>query len=136
MSLIPREIPYEQPVPRPELPKKPKPERRPGPPEGEGVLSPVPKGFFKDYFPGNPELAAQDFYEVPLEQLENYDPEKVPWAKEIIRNEVGHIAGLPKLKKGESWFTFYGPDGKPYATKSTPATAQELGKYIDEAHPE
>lgn len=135
MGLTPREIPYERPGIPVEPPKEPKPKKKYYPPEGEGVLSPVPKGFFKDYFPSNPELAAQDFYEVPTEQLENYEPQKAPWAKEVIRDMAGHIVGLPKLAKGESWLTFYGPDGKLYATKSTPAISRELGKYIDEAHP-
>lgn len=87
-------------------------------------------GFFKDYFRNNPKLATQDFYEVPMRKLSNYDPEKTPWAEEIIRDASGQIAGLPKLEKGGSWVTFTGPDGKLYATESTEATSEEIGKFL------
>lgn len=113
MGIFPREVPRIEPVP--ELPKEQR--RRPAPrarlPETEGVLSPVSKERFKEYFHVHPELGRCEIYEVPMEEVV-IDDNGVRFAtKEVIRDPIsGAIAGLPRLdkRKGEKWKRFYGPD--------------------------
>ena len=96
--------------------------------ETETTIPPKPKGYFSGYFQ-TPELIAQDFYEVPKKEIEIEGKDRKPFkTKETIRDAAGRIVGLPPLAKGESWFTFIGPDGKEYATKNTEAVSKELEK--------
>ena len=120
MGIIPRP-PESFPVPPPIIP----PEERD---ESRKIKNPflVEPGRFKDYFKNNPELAAQDFYEVPMKDVVVKENGKEYKTKEIIRDEAWQIAGLPKLGKRKSWATFTGPDGLLYATESTPAASREI----------
>jgi len=127
MGIAPQEIPYQPPTFPPRPPEDEKRKR-----EKQNPLL-MPKGFFSGYFPECPELENQDFYLVPMKEIEAEERGKKYKTKEIIRDAAGQIAGLPKLNKGESWITFRFRDDRIYATKSNELTSKAIESYEEVA---
>ncbi|MEK7195148.1 MAG: hypothetical protein AAB655_00450 [Patescibacteria group bacterium] len=122
MGIAPQEIPYEPAIP----PQEPEEKIEEGKKENPLLM---PKGFFRGYFPESPELEEQDFYLVPMKDIEAEEFGEKYKTKEVIRDAIGQIVGLPKLDKGDRWIKFTGRDGNEYVTKANEFTDKALESY-------